>query len=161
MSTLSQETNALIIALPIDGNTKVKVEMLQAIFNKLNLKSDFTGEWSDLINKPTDLYFTRNHRANIREEVEAFTLVAESSGYIVFVNSSSSVNVGVKASQLPDGFECTLWQQREGLINLIEVESNTVIVPDGKLLQTENIGDSVYFIKKDGKVYVKGNLKDA
>lgn len=161
MPTLKQEIATLIEGLPTDANVKCRVEMLQEVFTKLNDKSEFTGQWSDLLGVPLDLYLTGEHRAKISQEQSHFTLVTASSGCIVFVDSASSVNVGVKASQLPEGFESTLWQEKEGFINLVDVEGSTIIIPAGKLAQTENIGDSIYLVKRNGKLYIKGNLKTA
>ena len=80
--------------------------------------------------------------------------------FIIFISSISSINVAIKASQLAEGVEYTLWQEREGFMNLVDVEGSTVVIPAGKLLQSENIGDTIYLIKRNGQVYVKGNLKD-
>ncbi len=159
MPTLKQEIATLIAGLPTDANVKCKVEMLQTVFSKLNDKSEFTGQWDDLLSIPADLYFGENHIAKTREEDAHFTLITSLSGYVIFINSTSSINVGIKASQLPEGFECTLWQERDGFINLVDVEGDTIIVPAGKLAQTENIGDTIYLVKRNGVLYIKGNLK--
>lgn len=159
MSTLKQQITDKIQALPTDGNTKVTTEMLQEVLGFLNNKSEFSGEWSDLLNMPDDIYFENSHRAKMMSENAHFTLSSLASGRLVFVDSSSSVNVGVKVSDLPEGFECTLWQANSGFINLVDVEGASFITPVGKLSQTENSSDTIYMVVSGGKLFIKGNLK--
>ena len=59
MPTLKQEVANLIAGLPINGDSKCKVEMLQQIFEKLNSKPDFSGEFAHLSNYSNSIDITK------------------------------------------------------------------------------------------------------
>ncbi len=149
----------LIDQLPTGVKNGISAQKLIDVFQALKERNLFNA-WTDIQGIPSELYYTNTHRALIEEQATHFTLSNLMSGFVIFVTSTSSINVGIKATQLDEAVEYTLWQEKEGFINLVDVEGSSVVIPDGKLLQTENIGDSIYLIKRNGKIYVKGQLKD-
>lgn len=163
MATLA-EIQALIDAFPTGQTDGVSAQMIIDVLQALKNREMFSKEWSDLLNVPQTLYTTDRHLANVEQVSNPFTLHASKSGWVFVIDSSSTLNIQISTGSLPEGFECTMIQKREGSINTIDVDgvasgTPTFYTPDGYLSETEHKMDILYLIVVGGLLLFKGDLK--
>lgn len=133
-----------------------------------NLPDLFSKEYADLNNIPTTILHANHQRARIyrfsepEEDLKQNATVWHS-GAQILANNNSSMNIKINPLELGRGFETFIDQTGDGPLIFVNMEPSTydIILPEGKLAQTENLMDSVSILIWDSFIYIKGDLKDA